>query len=239
LAEAGVGAPEEGPSPGFLKNLFGLYFGPKEAFTSIVKKPTFWLPLLLFVITQVAFMAVWISHLDVFEFLRNQAEAAGKPYQAPPPQALGFIRGMFWVSAVLAGPIMLFVFGAVYLFIFRFFYAAEVTFKQSMAILTHTVLATSLVSTPLMIAVYFLKGDWNVAPQEILQANLGLLVARDEVSKPLWATLTSIDLFMFWLLFLAAVGYGVASRRSTASAFWGVASVWLVLTAVKILFSFF
>jgi len=228
-----------GPEPGFLSKIFGLYFGPKEAFGHIVRKPSFWLPLVLFVIIQLAFMAVWMNKMDVMEFLRIQAEASGKPFQPPPPQAMGFVRGIFWASTLIFGPIMLFVFGAVYLFIFRFFYASEVTFKQSMAILTHTVLATSLVTTPLMIAVFFLKGDWNLPPQEVLQANPSLFFEKDEIAKPLWATLSSLDLFMFWLLFLLAVGYGVAARRTTASAFWGVASVWFVLTAGKILWSFF
>jgi hypothetical protein len=228
-----------GPEPGFLSKIFGLYFGPRDAFVAILRKPAYWLPLLFFVAIQLAFMGLWLSKMDILEFLRNQAEGAGQPFQPPPPQAMGFVRGMFWVSGLVAGPIMLFVFGAVYLFIFRFFYASEVTFKQSMAILTHTTLATSLVTTPLMIAVFFLKGDWNLPPQEVLQANPSLFLEKDEVAKPLWALLSSLDLFMFWLLFLVAVGFAVATRRTTGSAFWGVASVWIVITLVKILVAFF
>ena len=136
--------------PGFLSNLFGLYFGPKEAFVNIVKKPSFWLPLLLSVIIQLAFTGIWLSKMDMMEFLRNQAESAGKPFQAPPPQAMGFIGGTFWAIALLAGPIFCLLSAAVYLFIFRFFYASEVTFKQCMAIITHTFLAVGLITTCLL-----------------------------------------------------------------------------------------
>lgn len=225
--------------PGFLSNLFGLYFGPKEAFVNIVRKPSFWVPLLLFMAIQIAFTGAWLSKMDMMEFLRNQAESTGKPFQAPPPEAMGFVRGMFWAIAVLVGPILCFVCGALYLFIFRFFFASEVTFKQAMAIVTHTFLATGLVSTPLILLIFVLKGDWNLVPQEALQTNLSLLFAKDSVSKPLWALLGSLDLLSFWSLFLLATGFGVASKRPTASAFWGVATPWALYVAFKVIAAFF
>jgi hypothetical protein len=224
---------------GFLGNLFGLYFGPRDAFTSILRKPSFWVPLLVLVVIQIAFTGVWLSHMDVTEFLRNQAEAAGKPFQAPPPQAMGFIRGMFWLIAVLGSPIFCLLAGAINLFIFRFFYASEVTFKQSMAIVTHAFLATSLVTTPLMLLVFALKGDWNLNPQELVPANLTLLVAKDAVAKPIYALLGSLDLFAFWILYLLGAGYGVASKRPTGSAIWGVAVPWLLIVAFKVIAAFF
>jgi Yip1 domain len=224
---------------GFFSNLFGLYFGPREAFTSILRKPSFWVPLLLLVVIQIAFTGIWLSHLDVMEFLRNQAESAGKPFQAPPPQAMGFIRGTFWVIALLGSPIFCFLAGAINLFIFRFFYASEVTFKQSMAVVTHAFLATSLVTTPLILLVFALKGDWNLNPQEVVPANLTLLFAKDAVAKPLYALLGSLDLFVFWILFLLGVGYGVASKRPTSAAIWGVAIPWFVIVAFKVIAAFF
>jgi Yip1 domain len=231
----------EGPQggPGLLSNLIGLYFGPKEAFVNIVKRPTFWVPLLLFVVLQLLFTGVWLSKLDMMEFLRNQAEAGGQPFQAPPPEAMGFIRGMFWAIALVAGPLLCLLSAAVYLFIFRFFFAGEVTFKQSMAIVTQTSLATGLVTTPLMLLVFALKGDWNLNPQDLLQANPTAFLDKEAVAKPLWALLSSFDLFSFWILFLLAVGYGVASRRPTGSAFWGVAIPWIVIIAGKVAFAFF
>jgi Yip1 domain len=225
--------------PGFLSNLFGLYFGPKEAFVEIVKRPTFWVPLVLFVVLQLLFTGVWLSKIDMMEFLRNQAEAGGKPFQAPPPEAMGFVKGVFWAIALLTGPLLCVLSAAVYLFIFRFFFAGQVTFKQSMAIVTQTSLATGLVTTPLMLLVFALKGDWNVNPQELLHANPTALLDKEAVAKPLWALLSSLDLFSFWILFLLAVGYGVASRRPTGSAFWGVAIPWIIIIVGKVAFAFF
>jgi len=232
------GTDEKAGGPGFLSNLFGLYFGPKEAFVNIVRKPSFWIPLVLFIVVQLLFTGVWLSKMDVMEFLRNQAESTGQPFQAPPAQALGFIRGMFWVIAVLVGPILCFVGAALYLFIFRFFFAGEVTYKQALAIVTHTFLATALVSTPLIVVIFILKGDWSLVPQEALQTNLTILFAKDAVTKPVWALLGSIDLLSFWNLFLLAVGFGVATRRPTGSAFWGAATPWAIYVVLKVAFAF-
>jgi hypothetical protein len=238
-ANTSASAIESQRGPGFLSNLFGLYIGPKEAFTNIVRKPSFWIPLVVFIALQLLFTGAWLSHMDIMEFLRNQAESSGKPFQAPPPQAMGFVRGMFWAIAVLGGPIFCFACAGLYLFIFRFFFAGEVTFKQAMAVVTHTFLATALVSTPLIVLIFVLKGDWNLDPGAALQTNLTILFAKDAVSKPLWALLGSLDLLSFWNLFLLAVGFGVATKRPTASAFWGVATPWAIYVALKVLFAFF
>jgi hypothetical protein len=227
------------PSPGFLSNLFGLYFGPKEAFQGILRKPSFWVPLALFVALQLGFTAVWLSKMDMMEFLRNQAEASGRPFQAPPPEAMGFVKVFFWAPAVLFGPIFMLAAAALYLFIFRFFLASEVMFKQAMAVVSHTFVATGLVTTPLMLLVFALKGDWSLAPQELLQANPTALLDKEAVAKPLWALLSSLDLFSFWNLFLLAVGFGVASKRATGSAFWGVATPWIIYVVGKVAFAFF
>jgi hypothetical protein len=90
-----------------------------------------------------------------------------------------------------------------------------------------------------MLLVFALKGDWNLNPQELLQANPTALLEKDAVAKPLWALLSSFDLFSFWVLFLLAVGFGVASKRATGSAFWGAAAPWLLYVMGKVAFAFF
>jgi hypothetical protein len=94
--------------------------------------------------------------------------------------------------------------------------------------------ALALVTTPLLLLVLQLKGDWNVNPQDAVQANLGLLLDKSEAAKPLWALFTSIDVFSLWLVFLLAVGFGVASRKTSGSALWGVAIPWILIILVKV-----
>ena len=134
--------------PGFLGNLFGLYFGPKEAFVNIVKRPSFWVPLLLFVAIQLAFTGVWLSQ-DGHDGVpaRTRPRRPGGPSRPRLRRPWGSSGESFWAIAGLAGPDL-------------HAWSAprstssssassspgEVTFKQAMAIVTHTFLATALVT---------------------------------------------------------------------------------------------
>ena len=226
---------------GFFQNLIDLYFAPREAFGRIVPNPTFILPLLGHVILSLVFTGVWLNKVEVREFMKTQLQEQGQWDRIPAEQREGlldqqekFMPIMGWVGAVLGGPITVVVVAGVLLFIFRFFYAGAVGFKQSMAITSWSFFALALVATPLMLLVFALKGDWNINPQEILQANLSLLLDKAETAKPLWALATSLDLFSFWLIFLLAAGFGVACKKATGSTLWGIVIPWAVIVAIKV-----
>ena len=226
---------------GFLQNLIDLYFAPREAFGRIVPNPTFILPLLGHVILSLVFTGIWLNKVEVREFMKTQLQEQGQWDRIPAEQREGlldqqekFMPIMGWVGAVLGGPITVVVVAGVLLFIFRFFYAGAVGFKQSMAITSWSFFALALVATPLMLLVFALKGDWNINPQEILQANLSLLLDKAETAKPLWALATSLDLFSFWLIFLLAAGFGVACKKATGSTLWGIVIPWAVIVAIKV-----
>lgn len=222
------------PGSGFFGNLFGLYFGPRTAFVSILKRPSFWAPLLVFVALQIAFTGVWLQHLDMLEFLRNQAEEAGRPFQAPPEAAMGFVRGIFWASAVVITPVIILVVAAVYLFVFRFFLATEVTFKQAFTIVAYAFLAVALVHTPLILLTMALKGDWNVDPRVVVAANPTLFLDKSATAKPLWALMQSLDLFYIWTIFLVAVGFAVAAKRATGQVLPAVLVPWGIVVAITV-----
>jgi hypothetical protein len=125
---------------------------------------------------------------------------------------------------------------AVYLLIFRFMYGAELTYKQSLSATLWSFLAVGLISTPLLVMVFFLKGDWNLDPGKVLQANLGVLVPS---TAPKWLTAlaTSLDFFSIWTMALLAAGYGVLSRRKLSGALAGVMAPWLIYVVLKVGFT--
>jgi hypothetical protein len=139
-----------------------------------------------------------------------------------------------WVMGPVGIAVTLLVIAGALMFIYRFFYSSEVTFRQAFAIVTWVLFAVALVSTPVILAVMSLKGDWNINPQEAVQANPSLLLDKSTAAKPLWALLSSIDLFSLWMVFLLAVGFGVASKKPTGSAIWGVAIPWIVIILCKV-----
>ena len=232
-------APE--PGGGFFQNLIDVFFSPREAFTRIVRNPRFLLPLVGYVVLVLGFTGIWMSRMDAREFMKTQIEESGRADKIPAEQREAIIEQQAkwmpifaWVMGPVGIAVTLLVIAGALMFIYRFFYSSEVTFRQAFAIVTWIFFAVSLVSTPLILLVLQLKGDWNINPQEAIQANLGLLLDKSVAAKPLWALLSSIDLFSLWMVFLLAVGFGVASKKATGSAIWGVAIPWIVIVLCKV-----
>jgi len=232
-------APESGG--GFFQNLIDVYFSPREAFTRIVRNPRLLVPLVVYVVLVLGFTGVWMQKMDPVEFMKTQIEESGQADRIPAEQRGAIIEQQAkmmpifgWVVGPVVIAIMLLVIAGSLMFVFRFFYAGEVSFKQSLAIVLWVFLAVSVVSIPVTLTVLTLKGDWNIDPNQAVQANLGLLLDKSTAAKPLWALLTSIDVFVLWMVFLLAVGFGVASRKPTGSALWGVAIPWIVIVLCKV-----
>jgi Yip1 domain len=243
MSEASVApspvAPEAGG--GFFQNLIDLYFSPREAFARIVRAPRFMLPLVAYVAIVLGFTGVWMHKMDPAEFMKTQLEESGRADKMTAEQKQAVIDTQSKMMPVLGwvfGPvfiaIMLLAVSGTLTFVFRFFYGGDVTFKQAIAIVLWTFLAVSIISTPVMLTVMALKGDWNLDPNQVVQANLGLLLDKSTAAKPLWSLFTSIDVFVLWMVFLMAVGFGVAIKKPTASTLWGVVIPWFVFVGLKV-----
>ncbi len=234
-------ATEPSGGGGFFQNLADLYFAPRQAFARIAKKPAFVLPFVGQLVLAFAFTGIWLNKMEPREFMKTQLEETGRWDKLNPEQREAVLSSapmqmkiFGWVGPAIFAPLMLVVTAAALMFVFRFFFSSEAGFKQSLAIVAWTFFAVGLVTTPLTLLILQLKGDWNLNPQDVLQANLGLLVEKASVAKPLWALLTSIDLFSLWMVVLLAAGFAVASRKTTGAAIWGVAVPWALLVLIKI-----
>jgi len=240
MADAVVEASEGG----FAQQLAGLYLSPREAFRSILGRPKLVVPLLGLVAIQVLFTAFWMRKIDPLDFVKTQIEESGRADRIPPEkreevfeQQAKFFKVIGWVGALVGAPILVLVVGSLYLFVFRFLFGGDVTFGQALTIVAWSFLATALVTTPLTYLTLSLKGDWNVNPQDALQANLAALLDKETAPKPLYALAGSLDLFSFWVLWLLSVGFGVASRRPTSAAAMGVVGVWAVYVLGRVGFA--
>jgi hypothetical protein len=222
------------PSPSFLSILGNLLVAPREAFAAIVRNPKPWLALVLFVVVHVAFMSLWLSRMDVMEFLANQQAEAGKSDPLPPASAAPIIKAVIWLSGTVVPVILLVLTALVLMFIYRFFFEGLVTFKQSLAIVTYAWLITAIVTVPLFLGAMAMKGGWNDPPDTILSANPTLLMDRASTPKPLYVLAQQVDLFRLWLVFLLATGFAVAVGKKTGAVHWGVTVPWLILVLIAV-----
>jgi hypothetical protein len=229
------------PKRSLVQHVVGLLFSPREEFPSILARPQFWMPLVGWMALGIAFTAFWMQKVEPREFMRNQIQQSGRADKMDPAQleqVLDTQTGMFkpiaWVSTLVAPPILTLVVAVVYLFVFRFFYEGELTLAQSMAIVAWSFFLMALVTTPLVLLVMALKDEWNVNPQEAMQAGAAMFLDRQTASKPLYALASCLDLFSLWVLWLLSTGYAVATRRATGSAAAGVVGVWVVYVLGKV-----
>jgi hypothetical protein len=232
-------AGEEAPA-GFFATLAGVYAAPGPTFASIARRPAFWTAFLAFVAAQALFNAVWLLELDPREFARieiEQSPFADRMSRAERAEGIERQAGVFpfvaWLDPLVVSPLSLVLVALVYLFVFRFFYAAELTFRRSLAVVCWTFLAVALVALPLSLLVLYLRQDWNVDPRTALQANLTLLFDRASVPPAVYSLAESLDLFSAWMLSLLSIGYGAAAGRSAGRAAVGVLVPWVLYVLGK------
>ena len=194
-----------------------------------------------YVAIVLGFTGVWMSKMDPHEFMKTQIEESPRADKMTAEQKQQIIETqakmmpiLGWVFGPVFIAILILVVSGGLMFVFRFFYGGDVGFKQALAIVIWTFLAVSIVSVPVTLSVLALKGDWNLDPNQAVQANLGLLLDKSTAAKPLWSLFTSIDAFVLWMVFLLAVGFGVACKKPTSSTLWGVVIPWLVFVGLKV-----
>ncbi len=237
--------PEAPPadSGSFLGNLFNLYFEPTETFAKIFVKPRVWMALLLQIAMGVLFTSIWLEKMDAREFMKAQMEQNTRIQQMPAEQVeqiintqARFMRTWGRIAPFIAPVLIDLVLAGLFMFIFRFFMAADVSFMRSFATVVWTFAALALIQTPIMLLVFWLKGDWNVDPNQIIQANPTIFFEVGSMSRWIWSLLSSFDLFSLWTLFLFATGFAVAGKRGLSTGVWGVLIPWVVYLAGKVAF---
>ena len=195
MSEASVApspvAPEAGG--GFFQNLIDLYFSPREAFARIVRAPRFLLPLVAYVAIVLGFTGVWMHKMDPAEFMKTQLEESGRADKMTAEQKQAVIDTQSkmmpifgWVfgpvvhrhpAAVVAGGLM---------FVYRFFYGGDVTFKQALAIVIWAFLAVARLGPRHARRAWRSRATGTSTRTRGVQANLGLLLDKSTAAKPLW-----------------------------------------------------
>jgi hypothetical protein len=239
MAQTEMAAP---PAQAGLGSALGdLYFAPREAFQALLARRGFWIPLVALIALNLTFTAIWMQNVDAREFMRMQIEDSGRADRMTPEQMQAVLdgqAGMFpvfaWMGQLVFVPLFFLALAGVYLFVFRFLLGGEVGYRASLAVLGWSFLAVAVITTPLILLVMTLKGDWNVDPRLALQAGPALFLEKASTPAWLYALADSLDLFSFWVMALLAAGYGVANRRTTRWAVGGVVGLWVVYVIGKV-----
>ncbi len=223
-----------------LGRVTGVLFNPAETFADIVRKPTVLLPIIIMAVLGLGVAYMMNQRIDWYAYIRHQIEmspraanmSADQINQAARMQS-GFSPPFAYVIGVLGGLVFPLVMGLVYWGSFSLFGGISLRFKQAWAIATHASL-TSLVSTPVLLLVLFLKERGDVTPENMLVSSAGGFLS-DDAPRWLASIAGSFELFWFWTMFLLAVGFAAINPKklSTGKALGIIIGVWLVWVLIK------
>jgi hypothetical protein len=243
MASAETPSPSTSPaaagSDSSFGRIFGVLFSPKATFESIVRRPTWVLPLILLVFVGVAATTAitqrvgWRAVID--REIEKSPKAQKRLEQLPPEKRderlnvqAKFTPYFVYGVNVLAPFIVAVVAGAIFMVAFNVVGGTKITFKTSLAIYAYA-WVPGLIAGLLAILVLFIKDPSTVDVKNLVASNPGALMSDD---SPRWlvSLLTSLDLFSFWNIILLAIGYRAADPKkiSFGMALGTVVGVWLI-----------
>ncbi len=234
MMDIGAEASETAPAahdPGAIARIPGALFSPVVTFSAIARRPTFALPLVLWIAVSVIFSLALLPRVDFDRMIRGSLEKRGTTLPEARVQTIierqKSIAPVLYNSTAVVSPVV------VSLLVALVFWAAfkafgwDLTFRQSFGATAHAFLP-AVVGSLLFLPVLIRQG--SVDPRtmgDLFLSNLGFLVDR-QTSPSVHAILQSIDLFSLWTLALLVIGFSAAARVSRGAAagvigaFWGL-----------------
>ena len=227
--------PPPPPKVNHVARLLGVFHSPGETFADIAKAPTFWLPMLLLTVLGAATFIAAAQRIGPEQLVRK--EMARFADRIPPErlqEAVDRSVRFFWTryaAVFVVSPIIFLAAAGVILILANFVFGGSSSFKQMVAVVTHGWLPGGL-SALVGIVVIFLKAPEDIDLQNLIAANLGVIVPS-ETSKFLHAVATSLDLFVFWQIFLIATGVAATAKLSFTKSLIAVLIPWVLLVLIK------
>jgi hypothetical protein len=245
MASAETPTPATTSSDRSLGRIFGVLFSPKPTFESIVRKPSWVLPLILVALVSVGVVFTFSQRVGWRDFMirqdqqnsrtQKQMESMTEEQRENLINTQTKVAPIFAYVGVVIGPfIAAVVVGAVLMLAFNLIYGTKIGFVPSLAIVSYA-WVPGIIGALLGILIIFLKDPSTVDLEHLVASNGGAFLA-DDSAKWLVTLLTAFDLFAFWNMILMALGFSAADPKkiSFGKALGTVVGVWLIYVIVKV-----
>jgi hypothetical protein len=235
-------AEAETPAQSFPERLLGVFISPKETFADVARKPGFVAPLITLMITAVAVTEVMLWKIGAERIVRMSIEQSGQASSLSPDQLEERVRlgakitGIFMhIGGVVGVPIYFLIIAGLGILIVNVILGAQVKFGTVFSLVCYASLVSLLSS--LMTLAMMLFGDpehFNV--QNPIPSNPGFFLNATEVSKPLYAFASSIDIFPIWIMILLGISLseGAGRKVKASSIFLVYLGFWALLVLIRI-----
>jgi len=204
---------------GVFSRIVGVFFEPAKTFRDIAERPTWIVPMILVILAIIGVTTVMSQRIGWDRILRHQMETNSRLQQMPAEQREQnlavqekFASVFGYVGALVGVPIYDLIAAAVLLGIAGGLMGGGMRFKQVFAVVSWSGLP-GLVSAILTVVVIFLKNPDDFNMQNPLAFNVGAFMDPNTSSKFVYSLAGSLDLFVFWTIFLMATGLKAAAGK--------------------------
>lgn len=245
MAATTTAAPQAPQSIGAIGRVIGAIVNPRPTFEDIARKPSWLVPLIVLIIVQCAITAIFTQRVGWKAFMEKQIaqspSAQRRMEQLPPEQRQQIIdrqaqfASIFGYIGVIVGvPVVALIVAAIFMGIFNATSSAELDFKTSFGIISHSYMP-GLIAALLGILILYIKPPDQIDIQNLVASNVGAVISGDS-PKWLQSLGTSIDIFSFWIIGLMAFGYSVARPKKIkmSSGLTWIIVIWAVYVLCKV-----
>jgi len=233
--------PEDQAPQSFVSRLVGVFFSPGEAFADIARKPDILAPLVVGILTAVAFSEVMLAKIGIERIIRIQLEQSGRAANMTPEQLDAAVSQGAKVGAIfthvigfLAVPVILLIIAAIGLAIVNVIFGGRSKFSTAFSIAAYANLVGALGGL-VGIAVMLFGDPDHFNPAAPVPTSVAFFMDQAHTSKVLFSLATSLDLFNFWLLALLGIGFSAVTggKAKPLSVFFAFFGVWAVYVLAK------
>lgn len=236
-------SPAQAPQPesNSIARIFGVLFSPAETFRSIVRKPTWVLPLLVLVLLALLVVGIFGKRGGWPSYLQKQMASNSRFQQLTPQQqqqqislALKYTPAFAYAEVAVVVPLAVVIIAAILMATFNLVHGTQIKYKTAMSIVSYA-WVPGIISGLLGIVIISMKDPATVDLQNIVAANASAFIST-EAARWKIMLLSSVDIFTFWEMILMAIGFGVAAPRklTTGKAFASIFVIWIIWVAIKV-----
>ncbi len=221
--------------------LAGVFFSPMQAFADIVRRPRWWIPMIIIGIVSTVGITIFSQHIGWDQVIRksidqNNQNMTPEQRQQAIAVASRFLPLIGYFAPILAAFSIVMI-AAVMIFLTNVVMGADIRFPAMLGVVGYGGIPPALVMTALSILVMFMKSPDDYDPNNPLAFNVGAFLP-DGTAKWLVSLGNSLDLFSFWRMGLLAAGLSAASPKiKFGKALFAVVLPWALYVAVKTAFA--
>lgn len=221
------------------ETLMSIFFEPERTFEALRARPRFLVAALITLVLTMVVTVALLHKVDFDQFLRERISesANGQPLTAEQldqrvkiGKIIAYVAPPIFIAVIFAGGAALYLLGVMAM-------GGKITFKQALSVWVYSSFAPGVLATIISLLLLFLRPadaiDLAKPGGGLLVTNPGAFMASG-TSPALVAALSSLDLFAFYGIFLAAIGLRKVGKLSNGSAWAIVIAFWLCSAVGKV-----